>query len=220
MGIVDIVIILAIIIFTYLGARRGLVNELLGPTGWIVSFLVALAFCDFPASLLIERFPRLGIFSTLVSIIAILFIVRILIQVLANYIHNMMGKKADSFANYFGGSVLGFIQGLFILSVLVLSIAVFPFKATIKSIDKDSVLYNHVAHFSVYIVETIAKYVPKTKTAVDALVNKLEKKTVGETTNTKAQVKDTVEKALSEEELEKIIQNELKKARSKGDLRR
>ena len=220
MSIVDIVIILMLVFFTYFGARRGLVNELLGLTGWILSFLVALAACDYPAAILNSKFPKLGMFSTLFSIVAILIIIRIFIQVSANALQNVMKKKNNSFGDYFGGSLLGFIQGLFLMSVLVLTITIFPFNEAIKSIENQSVLYNHVEKFSVYIVQTVAKYVPKTKTAVDSVVNKLESKPGGKSTPAKGQENKTPDETLSQEELEKIIQNELREAGSKKDLRR
>lgn len=220
MSIVDIVIIIMLIFFTYFGARRGLVDELLGLTGWILAFLAALGLCDIPAKILNEQFPKLGIFSTLISIVLILILFRVFIQVIANGLNNSMGKNKKSFGNTFGGSILGFIQGLFFLSVIILTITVFPFNQSIKGIEKGSVLYSHVQVFSVYTVETIAKYIPNTEAAVKKVVDKVESSQ--KKNKPQANESGTVDKdKLTPEEIEKALQEELKEARqSIDDLRR
>ena len=221
MSIVDIVIIIMLIFFTYFGARRGLVDELLGLTGWILALLVALALCDFPAKLIHEKVPQLGILSTLISIVFILILTRVFIQVIANGLDNSMGKNKKSFGNTFGGSILGFIQGLFFLSVIILTITVFPFNQSIKGIEKGSVLYSHVQVFSVYVVKTIAKYIPNTESAVKKVVQRVES-SQEEKKNPQNKESGTAGKGkLTEKEIEKAIQDELKEARqSIDDLRR
>ena len=42
MSIIDILIIAVITIFVYRGAKNGMVNELLGFTGWVLAILLAL----------------------------------------------------------------------------------------------------------------------------------------------------------------------------------
>jgi uncharacterized membrane protein required for colicin V production len=221
MSIVDIIIIIMLVFFTYFGARRGLVDELLGLTGWILAFLVALGLCDYPARLIHDQVPKLGIFSTLISIVLILLLSRVFIQVIANGLNNSMGKNKKSFGNTFGGSILGFIQGLFFLSVIILTITVFPFNQSIKGIEKGSVLYSHVQVFSVYVVKTIAKYIPNTETAVNKVVQKVES-SQNEKNKTQSNESGTADQSkLTPEEIEKAIQDELKEARqSIDDLRR
>ncbi len=221
MSIVDIVIIIMLVFFTYFGAKRGLVEELLGLTGWILAFLVALGLCDYPAKLLHEQVPKLGMFSTFISIVLILILVRVFIQVIANALDNSIGKNKKSFGNTFGGSILGFIQGLFFISVIVLTITVFPFNKSIKGIEKGSVLYSHVQLFSVYVVKTVAKYIPKTESAVNKVVQKVESSQDQKNKPQDAQDGSSNQEKLTPEEIEKAIQDDLKEARQKIDeLRR
>ena len=220
MSIFDIVIIIMLVFFTYFGARKGLVDELFGFTGLIISFLIALGLCDLPATIIHERLPQLGIFSILVSMVVIFLFARLFIQVIANYLDNSMGKDKQSFANIFGGSILGFIKGLFLLSVIVLTITVFPFNQSIKGIEKQSVLYGHVQKFSVYVIRTITRYIPKTERAVKAVVQKLDssKDTNPGTPPTPGEKES--ERKLTPEEIEKIIKSELQEARRREGLRR
>jgi uncharacterized membrane protein required for colicin V production len=209
-----------LIFFTYIGARKGIVDELMGWTGWVVALLIALAACDIPAAFLKKEFRWLKDFSTLIAISAILLLVRIFIQVVADKLTNMMKNEQESMANYIGGSILGFFKGLFILSVLVLTIAILPFKSKIKNLENGSVLFNHVGKFSVYIVQTVAKHVPKTRTAVNSIVRELERTKSSQYIPKKKRKIYNGEGPLTEKELEEKIQKELKDARSKNDLRR
>lgn len=220
-SLTDVVIIVMLVFFTFLGGRRGLVAELSGLTGWIISFLGALALCDIPAAIVAEKVPRIKGLSTFISFVVLLFLFRAILQVFVNALKNTTKGKKPGYFNFAGGSLLGFVQGLFLISVIVLTITVVPFKQSIKAVKNNSLLYHHTEYFSVYIVKTVAKFIPKTKQAVDKIVVQLKSKPTS-IKKVESQAKEMAKEAQpSREEIEKKVMEDLKKARQQAEeLRR
>ncbi|NIA30163.1 MAG: hypothetical protein GWP06_09660 [Actinobacteria bacterium] len=175
MAKVDLVIIIGLIFFVYWGLRKGFKAEMLGFTGWIIALLIGLALADKASSLLGNKIPSIQKVSWILAFFAIIILVRLFLLLIFQRKAKSETASPPSKLDRFGGAVLGFLEGAFVISVLLIAIAILPIKGNLKQYENRSLLYPHLKDFSVYIVETVAKYVPLTQKGVDMVLQKFEK---------------------------------------------
>lgn len=226
MAKVDLVIIIGLIFFVYWGLRKGFKAEMLGFTGWIVALLIGLALADKASSLLGSKVPSIQKVSWILSFFAIIILVRLSLLLVFQRKAKAETASVPSKLDRFSGAVLGFLEGAFVISVLLIAIAILPIKGNLKQYETRSLLYPHLKNFSVYIVETVAKYVPLTQKGVDMVLQKFEKEKQNIPTSkddldkmaadkvTDA-IKNTSDK-LTKEEIQKILLND-KSQRKKAE---
>ncbi len=199
MATVDLVIIIALIFFVYWGLRKGFNAEMLGFTGWIIALLIGLALADKASSLLDNKVPSIQKVSWVLSFFALIIAVRIVLLLFFQKKTKSGTTRPPSNLDRFSGAVLGFLQGAFVISVLLIAIAILPIKGNLKKFENHSLLYPHLKNFSVYIVEAIGKHVPLTKRGVDSIMRKFE--------NEKQMI------PLSKEELDKLAADKVEDAK-------
>ncbi len=218
MAKVDLVIIIGLIFFVYWGLRKGFKAEMLGFTGWIVALLIGLALADKASSLLGNKVPSIQKVSWILSFFAIIILGRLFLLLLFHRKQKSETAISPSKLDRFSGAVLGFLEGAFVISVLLIAIAILPIKGNLKQYENRSLLYPHLKDFSVYIVETVAKYIPLTQKGVDMVLQKFEKEKQNIPTSKDEldkmaadKVTDAIQNAsdkLTKEEIQKILLND------------
>ncbi len=175
MNPVDLLILAALVLFVFIGAKRGMIEELLGLTGWIVAILMAIKFGSLIARLVLARVTSLP--PTLASILgaaAVLIGVRVLFQVFSQLFQRMFGQDLQNSLNKLVGALFGFIKGAFFISIITLSIYVLPLNENIKALEHHSVLFGHMTKFAQVMVDWVIRMVPEIKEPLDQSLEKLE----------------------------------------------
>jgi membrane protein required for colicin V production len=175
MSIIDILIIAVITIFVYRGAKNGMVNELLGFTGWVLAILLALRFGSRIGRFLAPKLKIIpeqieGIFGFLV----VFGFVLVGFSVLMNFFQKAFDKELQSKVNGFVGALFGFAKGLFFVSVLTLGLHVLPLEKQLRRAEQESVLFSHMTHFAQVITLAMFKAAPQLKPPVHKAAGKLD----------------------------------------------
>ena len=216
----DIIIIVIITTFVFFGTKRGMVNELLGFTGWFISLLIALKFYVLVNPYILSKFQNISKISAYISIVIVLILAKIGIWFFVKLYAGLFKPKTNKLLNQFVGALFGFFQGAFLTSILILSISFFP-KSNIKNVEEQSYLAPHLKKFASLIVDSISYFVPQAGKAVQSVLDK---------TNESQDIlkdmpksgKENLEKAIdtsvdhlnsiSDKEKDRIIDNEKKRA--------
>lgn len=223
---IDIVIIIGLVFFVYWGLKKGFRAEMLGFTGWLIALLIGLALADKASALLGSKVPPLQKASWILAFFAIVILVRLFLFIVFRGGAKSEAASAPSKLDRFSGAVIGFIEGAFVISVLLIAIALLPIKGNLKQYESRSLFYPHLKDFSVYIVETVAKYVPVTQKGVDLILQKFEKEKQEIPASQEQldkiaaeKINDAMQNAgdrLTKEEIQKILLND-KSQRKKTD---
>jgi membrane protein required for colicin V production len=152
----DILIAILVTLPTYFGFRKGFLRKLLGIAGIILGFILAIKFYPYISPLLatfIKENP------TFVNVLSFLIIIGILYGAsiwLARFIANI--NSGTSLVDKVLGTIVGFIQGLIVASVLLynLSLADLPAQST----RENSMLYSTVYKIAPAIFDKIIEYFP------------------------------------------------------------
>jgi uncharacterized membrane protein required for colicin V production len=137
---IDILITLIVTLPTYFGFRKGFLRKLFGIIGIIAGFILAVKFYDPVAGILSSVIKENPVF---VKVLSFLLIIGVLYGVsiwLARFMADM--NSGTSLVDKVLGTVVGFLQGLLVASVLLfnLSLADIPSKETRDS----SLLYGTI----------------------------------------------------------------------------
>ncbi len=174
MNTVDIVILVFLTVFVYFGARRGLIDEILGLTGWIIAIVCAIKFGGSLAVIISEKAPNLQMISSVLAALIILFGIRFAFLFFIKILKSSAPQITENSTNKIAGAFLGFLQGVFIAAILVLIFLLVPFGQNIKDSPKDSVLFPHMKKVSVFMVNTVANFIPRAKKPLEGLLEKID----------------------------------------------
>ncbi|MBN2410415.1 CvpA family protein [candidate division KSB1 bacterium] len=174
MNTVDIVILVFLTVFVYLGARRGLIDEILGLTGWIIAVVCAIKFGGSLAAIISEKAPNLQMISSVLAALIILFGIRFAFLFFIKILKSSAPQITENNTNKVAGAFLGFLQGVFIVGILVLIFLLIPFGRNIKDSPKNSVLFPHMKKVSVFMVNTVANFIPQAQKPLSGLLEKID----------------------------------------------
>jgi uncharacterized membrane protein required for colicin V production len=152
----DIVIVLLVTLPTFFGFRKGFLRKLLGIAGIILGFILAVKFYDTLTPLLAKVIKENPVFVNVLSFLIIIGIVYGASIWLARFIANM--NSGTSIVDKILGTVVGFLQGLLVASVLLynLSFANLPSAET----RNNSLLYGTVTKIAPAMFDKILEYFP------------------------------------------------------------
>jgi len=174
MNTVDIVILIILTIFVYFGARRGLIDEILGLTGWIIAVICAIKFGGSLAAIISEKAPNFQVISSVLAALIILFGIRFAFLLFIKILKTSAPQVTENSLNKIAGAFLGFLQGVFITSIIVLIFLLIPFSKNIKNIQNNSVMFPHLKKVSIFIVNTAANFIPQTQSLLSGILEKID----------------------------------------------
>jgi len=153
---IDILIVFLVTLPTWFGFRKGFLRKLLGIAGIIAGFILAIKFYDTLTPILSKVIKENPIFVNVLSFLLIIGILYGASIWLARFIANM--NSGTSLIDKILGTVVGFIQGLIVASVLLynLSFANLPSKET----RDNSLLYGTIVKIAPAMFDKIIEYFP------------------------------------------------------------
>lgn len=156
MNWIDILIVFLVTLPTWFGFRKGFLRKLLGIAGIIAGFILAIKFYDTLTPILSKVIKENPIFVNVLSFLLIIGILYGASIWLARFIANM--NSGTSLIDKILGTVVGFIQGLIVASVLLynLSFANLPSKET----RDNSLLYGTIVKIAPAMFDKIIEYFP------------------------------------------------------------
>lgn len=156
MNWLDILIAVIVTLPTYFGFRKGFLRKLLGIAGIIAGFILAVKFYPTLAPLMAKVIKENPVFVNVISFLIIIGIVYGASIWLSRFIANL--NSGTSLIDKILGTVVGFIQGVLVASVLLynLSLANMPAEET----RKNSLLYPTVSKVAPALFDKVLEYFP------------------------------------------------------------
>jgi uncharacterized membrane protein required for colicin V production len=162
MNIIDFAVLIMLIYFVYRGAQAGLVDELLGITGWVVAVIVALHFGGTAGAYVVEKIPLAASISvSIVGFVVTLFVVHLAFRLLTTIFKKAVSSDTQSSLDRFFGAAIGFIKGAFYISLLALALLSMPLGEKFNQLREESQLYPHMTKVARIVVDTVMRFIPQ-----------------------------------------------------------
>ncbi len=225
MNILDFIVIGILTLFVFLGARRGFMDEILGITGWIIAIICAVKFGGTLAVIITRQVPQLHMVSSVLAGLLLLFGIRYAFLLLIGMIKKTAPALTENSLNKIAGAILGFVQGILLISILILLLWVIPFGNNVNRVQKKSVLLPHMEKVTVFLVNSVGNFIPYTQPMIDKLYDRIDNNKFDKDGLEPKDIKDLgkkVNKIADEDLVDKDKRNEMKKAARKleEELRR
>ncbi len=172
----DIAIIAIILVFVFLGVKKGLLDEILGITGWIIAVICALKFAGLLGQVIATKIPQLQTISSVLAALLILFGIRYSFLLIINILVKSSPKITENSFNKVSGAFLGIAQGALVIGLLVIFFCVIPFGPNVKKLVDKSALFPQMKKVSVFMVNTIANFIPQSQGTMDKILEKMDVK--------------------------------------------
>ncbi|MBD3291201.1 hypothetical protein GF337_20535 [candidate division KSB1 bacterium] len=171
----DLIIVIALIVFLVRGFRRGFTEELTKILGTAVGLILAIRYMSDLAKYLINPvgIPPIG---AIVVAFAVLFLGSVY---LFHYIATRL-RKAINISVALGGidkimgGALGLAKGAIIISLFVILLSLFDFLPFVSRYTNNSQLYNPMRRIAPLAYETLKVFVPRSKPFLVELEENLE----------------------------------------------
>jgi len=136
----DIIFSVILLLFTINGFRRGLIKEIARLTGLFLSCIIASKYhIDIIPT--IEKYFINEKVIQILSFLILFFIAIIIINIISLSIQKFFEIIYLGWLNKLLGSLLGFIKGLIVISIIIFCMDALP-NETIKKIENQSTIYN------------------------------------------------------------------------------
>lgn len=154
MNWLDIVISLMILVFAFLGLRRGLINEAVSILALVGGVIAGVVFYDFAGELFIERgLVQSKAIASVGGFIAVMFGVYVLVRLIGWVLSKITGTLHLNWLDRMGGGAFGAVKGIALSFVLISALGFF-FKEK-EPIFTNSVLVPYINEAFSIIKETI-----------------------------------------------------------------
>lgn len=140
MNWVDLVIVLVLLCFAYLGFGRSFLKEVLGFLTFLLSFVLSLRFYDFVSQIYEQRLGLVHSLSTVLAFISIWLVVEFILALVIDRLVKLsafefIDKKLRIFS-----VIPAIFRGLIFVTILLVAAATFPIQPALKSAVQSSKL--------------------------------------------------------------------------------
>jgi len=171
----DIIILILLLAGLLVGAKRGLIVQLIHMTGFIIALIVAYSYykplaekfvlwIPYPTvgsnstlTLAIDRLDLDQTFYQLIAFALIFFVVKFALQLVASMFDFLSYLPVLGFVSKIAGAVLGFIEFYILLFIVIYVIALLPID-TFQSLIENSSLAGTMLENTPFISETVKKW--------------------------------------------------------------
>ena len=172
MSYIDLGIVLLIIYAVYRGMKRGMEDEMIGFSGWILALLFASITTAPIGRLIAAKVPSLQPMSIVFALIIAIVLGRIVVFLLLRLFRAMVDPKIQPKYNQYIGGFLGFLKSAFFVGVLAITLVILPLSDQVTRIRKQSSLLYHMQKFSVMIVQGVVSISPTVRVTFQELMQR------------------------------------------------
>ena len=170
LDIPDILFSIILLLFTINGFRKGFIKEIARLTGLFFACIIASRY-HIELIPFIEKYFINEKVVYIIAFLIIFFVALIIINILSSLIQKFFEIIYLGWLNKLLGSLLGFIKGLIIISIIIFCLGAIPFdKKTINRINDDSNIYR--------MGNRIKKYLLKNATNEQNMINNFKKEVI------------------------------------------
>ncbi len=126
MGILDWIILALLMVFIYLGWRRGLVAAIVQFCGYILSFFLVGHYYPLVQRNLILHYHLARWLATVISVLLILVLIVVVVRIVVYILNRVLKAMKLSTLNKAGGATLGLINGLLIVIIFMVMLDFVP----------------------------------------------------------------------------------------------
>ncbi|MFX3674536.1 MAG: CvpA family protein [Paenisporosarcina sp.] len=171
----DILILLLLLAGLFVGAKRGLIVQLIHMTGFVIALFVAYTYykplaekfvlwIPYPAvdsdstlTIAIDRLDLDQTFYQLIAFALIFFIIKFTLQLVASMFDFLKYLPVLGFISKIAGAVLGFIEFYIILFIVLYVIALLPIEP-FQNLMNNSVLASYLLEHTPFLSETVKEW--------------------------------------------------------------
>jgi uncharacterized membrane protein required for colicin V production len=171
----DIIILLMLLVGLFVGAKRGLIVQLIHMTGFIIALFVAYTYykplaekfvlwIPYPAvdsdstlTIAIERLDLDQTFYQLIAFALIFFVIKFTLQLVASMFDFLKYLPVLGFFSKIAGAILGFIEFYIILFIVLYVVALLPI-GPFQNLMNNSVLANYLIEHTPFLSETVKNW--------------------------------------------------------------
>lgn len=152
-GILDIIIIIPLVWFTYKGFSKGLIIELATLIALLLGIYIASNFSFYTADYLRDQFDFHSKYMSIISFTLTFIGVVILVMILGKSLEKAINLLLLSFVNKLSGAAFGFLKISFFLSVLIFILTTFGIEDHIidEKMQEKSYLYKPIKSIAPFI---------------------------------------------------------------------
>ena len=173
MTITDILILVAVVLFVVLGIRDGFFRKIFGILGFLGGLICAARFMTFLSDIFIEA---VGI-SKDISMIVAFFTIFIFVVVMVNLFYKWFGASGSDAIKPLSrimGGLLGAVQGVFVVSLILVMLSFFEIPSEEEKID--SLFYEETVQITPIVYDYTTKWIPDSKMFIEEIGKKIEDK--------------------------------------------
>jgi len=164
MNYIDYTILAVIVFFVIRGLFRGLLNEVFGLVGILLSVIVATKLMSDAANWLKQIVDIPPTLSTILGFILVFAAVQLAIQLLNHLLQKIIKLTFLSWLDKLAGGLIGFLKGALIVSLLTMLIALIPMGDSLIPAQKQSKLIEPMRGFAPRVFNIFSEIVPNSKT--------------------------------------------------------
>lgn len=154
MNYLDIIILVLLVVFGFLGWRKGIIIEAATLLGLGLGLYGAFRFSDFTAEHLVQWIEVNPKYLNILSFIVTFVVVAVLVNLLGRLVASLIKSLHLGFIDKIGGFVLGLAKGVLLCSLLIMLLNVFKSKEIIKNDDRESsILFPYVEATVPYVYQ-------------------------------------------------------------------
>jgi len=152
-SILDIILLVPLVWFTYKGFSKGLIIELATLVGLLLGIYIAGNFSFYTADFLRDKFDFHSQYMNIISFTLTFIGVVILVMLFGKSLEKVINLLMLSFINKLAGALFGLLKVSFILSVLIFILTSFGIEENIidKEVQKKSYLYEPVKSIAPFV---------------------------------------------------------------------
>lgn len=171
----DIIILLMLLVGLFVGAKRGLIVQLIHMTGFIIALFVAYTYykplaekfvlwIPYPAvdsdstlTIAIDRLDLDQTFYQLIAFALIFFVIKFALQLVASMFDFLKYLPVLGFFSKIVGAILGFIEFYIILFIVLYVVALLPI-GPFQNLMENSVLASYLLEHTPFLSETVKNW--------------------------------------------------------------
>jgi len=140
MGVIDWIILALLLVFTFLGWRRGFVAAIVQLCGYILTFFLVGHYYPLLQRSLLIRYHMARWMATVLSVLLIIVLIVVVVRIVIYVLNRLLDAMNLSALNKGIGTVLGFANGLLVVIILMVMLDFVPSLSTpLKNGDKHRV---------------------------------------------------------------------------------